>query len=150
MYHYKVNNHEVDKMEKHKEAGHMANLYRILQHDTFKLDDLGDSYELTHKRIPLIAELPSELESGRITSVNMMAPLQQASSPEEVMRITDSLIRQRDYLRERGYHHLERFAVYDDGIEYKYTIPTESLDDLIRILQDLAECEDPGRGGGKK
>jgi len=136
-------------MEKHKETRHLADLYKILKNDTFKLDDLGDSYELSHNRIPLTAELPSKLESGAITSVNMMAPYAQVSSPEEAIRMTDSLIQQRDYLRERGYHSLERFAVYDDGIEYTYTIPIESPDDLIRIIRDLVECGDSSVGGGK-
>lgn len=145
-----MNNNEVGKMEKHKETGNLANLYRILKHDTFKLDDLGDSFELTHNRISLTAELPSELESGAITSVYMMAPLHQVSSPEEVIRTMDSLIRQRDYLRERGYRHLERFAVYDDGIEYRYTIPIESLGDLVRILRDLVECGDSNVRAGRK
>lgn len=124
-------------MEQNEE---IKNLYRQLRHENFTMDGSDDGSCILHKKSPLAVELPSALVQGATTHVNMMACLYEVQTPEEVIECMQSIIQQRDYLRERGYQSSERFEVYDDGVEYVYDIPTESQDDLVRILIDLGEC----------
>ena len=107
--------------------------------DHFRLEDTGSSYTLDHRRLPLLVELPETLERGATTTINMMAPVRRVESPEEIMAMTGSFIHLRDFLRQQGYRPFEQFAVYDDGVEYIYHIPTESPDDLTRIVHDFGE-----------
>ena len=119
-----------------KEHEGIEKLYEALRPDCFEWDSLEDRL-LRHKRIPLSVELPSELEKGAATSVHMMASIATVKSPEEGIRGLRLLMVQRDCLRQRGYQHYERFAEYGDGVEYIYDIPTESQDDLAKMLSDL-------------
>ncbi|GEM_PF-5745938 len=107
--------------------------------DHFRMEDNGSSYELQHRQFPLLAELPEAIEKGATTTINMMAPVRDVESPEEIIAMTGSFIRRRDFLRQQGYRPFERFEVYDDGVEYIYHVPTESSDDLTRILHNFGE-----------
>lgn len=133
-------------MELNKE---MRDLYKGFRHEHFTAGGSDDCSYLTHTKSSLSVELPSVLAEGATTHVNIEAHLCDARTPEEVMGYMQSLMQQRDYLRELGYHPFERFERYADGVEYVYDIPTESLDTLVRILCDLGECGNLGKKEGK-
>ena len=105
--------------------------------DNFTIEDTGLSYMLNHRRLPLTIVLPTALERGATSHVNMMAPLSGEESPESMVSVLRELTGRRDLLRQRGYQQFERFERYDDGAEMVYDLPTESEDDLTRIVRDF-------------
>ena len=120
-------------------------LYEELRRNSsFEWDSEEDSF-LVHKKASLYVQLPSALATGTSTHVNLISPYADIRTPEEGIGRLRLLIQQRDFFRERRYQPCERFEVYEDGVEYVYDIPTESLEDLTRILHDLSECGTPSK-----
>ena len=103
----------------------------------FQLYDTGSSHILDLEDYGLEIELPEELKRGRISQVNLMAPLRDATSPEFMIGVLSELIISRGILRERGYQKHERFQWYDDGAEVVYQVPTKSERDLAKIIRDF-------------
>ena len=120
----------------------MKSLYEriVLETSDFEVDNPVD-YTLRHKRLPILVEFPGVLERGATTHVNMIASFFGKGSPEAIIESLQFLIQRRDFLRRQGYEPGERFGEYDDGIEYVYDVPTESPEDLTRLIQNFGKCD---------
>ena len=105
--------------------------------DCFSTSDHGDSYELTHKRLPITVEIPTSIGKDAVSQVNMIAPLIEGGSPEVMIDTLQTLVRRRNVLRGLGYQKFEKFEWYGDGPEIVYEIPVESRSDLERICGDF-------------
>lgn len=104
------------------------------------IDGMG-TYVFLHKDHSLTIELPDVLGKGKVSHVNIMAPLSEAQSPEEMIDSMQHLVRIRDQLRVKGYQPGETFTWYDDGAELVYEVPTESEFDLERLIRDLSQVK---------
>ena len=125
-------------------------LYEALRpYSSFEWDSAEDRL-LSHNNASLYVQLPSALAKGTFAHVNLVSPYTDIRTPEEGIGRLRLFTQQRDYLRERGYQPWERFGVYEDGVEYVYNIPTESLEDLTRILHDLSECGTSSKNGDQQ
>jgi len=105
--------------------------------DCFKISNNGTSYELTHRRLPITVDIPTSIGRGRVSQVNMMAPLIEEKSPEAMIDFLKTFIRRRDLLRKCGYQQFEKWEWYGDGSEIVYQIPLESKDDLLKICSNF-------------
>src|SRR3989344_4197386 len=93
------------------------------------------NYCFNHNKLPLLIELI--LGDTLHIQANLMAPLEGVDTPEDMIQEIKLLIKQRDFLRERGYQQGETFSNTVDGTEIIYKVPYGTIGDLIRVLKDF-------------
>jgi hypothetical protein len=127
----------MEEYEKMKELVHA-----VVDTDVFAIEDTGVSYILNHRSLPIMIELPSGLEAGSVSSVNVMAPLIDYTTPKDAQIGLQTITNQREHLVSRGYDVPDVLTWYDDGAEFVFEISTETSLDLVKIVEDFRFRED--------
>ena len=109
-----------------------------------KLEDTGGSYMLNGSRFAFTIELPEGLRSGMSSHVNLMAPLAEEKTEIGMIECLLGLMKAKAYLCSEGYDvpdspvaewSAQNRGSYADGVEYVFKIPTESEDDLVKMVR---------------